>query len=292
VGASPFPRHWIYDHTGTLVAKTGLVDFARWRRGAFGRHTPWGSEDSPALVIAVETALERRLSRLVIDARPSFRSLKRGATLVEQGDPGSELFLLFEGVLAVEVDGRVVTEVGPGAIVGEMAVLEHDVMLVCAVPARLRDRGELLAALAATLGADPAQLAARLERGIAETAAVTVARCPWTGSARSSRGCARSRASASCAGGHGGRLRAGGPPPCGRSPAAASPWCLRAWWIGKRWPSWQRAGRPSLHDRGRAAARAGPSPAGRGGLPSRHVRGSASKNPLLRSSPCAAEARG
>jgi len=165
VGASPFPRHWIYDHTGTLVAKTGRVDFARWRGSAF-RHTPWGDEGSPALVTAVETALERRLSRLVIDARPAFRKLKRGATLVEQGDPGSELFLLFEGVLAVEADGRVVTEVGPGAIVGEMALLEHDVMRVCGVPARLRDRPELLATLAAALGAEPARLAARLARGV------------------------------------------------------------------------------------------------------------------------------
>jgi hypothetical protein len=41
VGASPFPRHWIYNDRGRLVAKTGLVDFNRWRRGAFGRHTPW-----------------------------------------------------------------------------------------------------------------------------------------------------------------------------------------------------------------------------------------------------------
>jgi CRP-like cAMP-binding protein len=177
VGASPFPRHWIYDHTGTLVAKSGLVDYARWRRSTF-RHTPWGDEDSPALVTAVETALERQLSRLVIDAGPSFRTLKRGATLVEQGDPGSELFLLFEGVLAVEVDGRAVTEVGPGAIVGEMALLEHDVMRVCAVPTRLRDHPELLATMAAALGADLALLSARLERGIGKTAAVAVAEVP------------------------------------------------------------------------------------------------------------------
>jgi hypothetical protein len=49
VGASPFPRHWIYNDRGQLVAKTGLIDFNRWRRGAFGRHTPWGDEESPAL---------------------------------------------------------------------------------------------------------------------------------------------------------------------------------------------------------------------------------------------------
>jgi CRP-like cAMP-binding protein len=178
VGASPFPRHWIYDHTGALVAKTGLIDFTRWQRSAFGRHTPWGDEDSPALVTEVESALERQLSRLVIDARPSFRKLKRGATLVEQGAPGQELFLLFEGVLAIEVDGRPVTEVGPGAIVGEMALLEHDVMVVCAVPSRLRDRPELLATLATVLGVEPARLAARLGRSPGGTAALTVAQVP------------------------------------------------------------------------------------------------------------------
>ena len=178
VGASPFPRHWVYDHTGALVAKTGLVDFTAWQRSAFGGHTPWGDEESPALVTAVETALERRLSRLVIDARPSFRKLKRGATLVEQGAPGSELFLLFEGVLAVEVDGQVVAEVGPGAIVGEMALLEHDVMLVCAVPARVRGRPELLATMAAALGADQARLEVKLGSAVGETVAVTMAEVP------------------------------------------------------------------------------------------------------------------
>jgi CRP-like cAMP-binding protein len=178
VGASPFPRHWIYDHDRRLVAKTGLIDFDRWRRSAFGRHTPWGDAESPALVTEVESELERRLSRLVIDARPSFRTLKKGATLVEQGQAGRELFLLFEGVLAVEVDGEVITEVGPGAILGEMAVLEHDVMTVAVVPARVRDRDRVLATLADTLGADPGQLAERLQPRIAETVALTVAELP------------------------------------------------------------------------------------------------------------------
>jgi CRP-like cAMP-binding protein len=41
-----------------------------------------------------------------------------------EGLLGDELFLLFDGVLAVEHDGRQVVEVGPGAILGEMALLE------------------------------------------------------------------------------------------------------------------------------------------------------------------------
>jgi CRP-like cAMP-binding protein len=178
VGASPFPRHWVYDHTRTLVAKSGLIDFDRWLRSAAGRHTPWGDEESPALMTAVETALERQLSRVIMDARPGFRTLRQGATLVQQGEPGRELFLLLEGVLAVEADGKVVTEVGPGVVLGEMALLQHDVMRVCVVPARVSDRDELLATLADTLGADRGQLAARLERGIRDTIALTVAELP------------------------------------------------------------------------------------------------------------------
>src|SRR5436190_520001 len=29
-GASPFPRHWLYDHDGELAAKAGLIDFKEW----------------------------------------------------------------------------------------------------------------------------------------------------------------------------------------------------------------------------------------------------------------------
>ena len=61
----------------------------------------------------------------IIDAKPQFRRLQAGRTLVEQGQRGDELFLLFDGVLRVEIDGRPVAEVGPGAIVGEMALLHQ-----------------------------------------------------------------------------------------------------------------------------------------------------------------------
>ena len=62
IGASPFPRHWVYDAGGSLSHKSGLTDFSDWYRRSFGRHSPWGDEDSAALVTAVETALERELS--------------------------------------------------------------------------------------------------------------------------------------------------------------------------------------------------------------------------------------
>jgi hypothetical protein len=124
VGASPFPRHWIYDHTGRLVAKSGLIDFQTWYRQSYGQHTPWGGEQSPALVTAVESALERQLSAVIIGSHPPFVRLQPGEDLVEQGAPGGRLFVLFDGVLLVLRDGRKVTEVGPGAVLGEMALLE------------------------------------------------------------------------------------------------------------------------------------------------------------------------
>jgi hypothetical protein len=125
VGASSFPRHWIYDHHGRLVAKSGFIDHDTWWREAFGTHSPWGAEDSAPIVTAVESSLERQLSVAIIDARPQFRRLGAGRTLVEQGEQGEELFLLFDGVLRVEIDGKPVAEVGPGAILGEMALLRE-----------------------------------------------------------------------------------------------------------------------------------------------------------------------
>ena len=129
LGASPFPRHWVYGPSGDLVAKSGTIDFDAWYRGAFGKYSPWGETDSPALVTEVESALERRLSHLLMQTspRPKVRRLRQGHTLVEQGEEGEDLYLLLDGVLAVEVDGEPVTELGPGSIVGERAAVEQGV---------------------------------------------------------------------------------------------------------------------------------------------------------------------
>ena len=127
LGASKFPRHWVYDEHGALAAKAGLADFNDWYRTSFGKHTPWGNQDSKAYVTAVESALERQLSATIMKggAKPEIRTVKKGANLTEQGAPGDELYLLLDGVLDVVVDGGdPVAEVGPGAILGERAVLE------------------------------------------------------------------------------------------------------------------------------------------------------------------------
>ena len=125
-GASRFPRHWVYDAGGALSHKSGLADFKDWYRYSFGRHTPWGDQDSEALVTAVETALERSFSHHIMHGprKPSIRALKAGTTLVRQGDPGTEVFLLLDGVLRVEHNGQRLAEYGPGAILGERAYLE------------------------------------------------------------------------------------------------------------------------------------------------------------------------
>ena len=128
LGASPVPRHWLYDDGGALVAKVGVTDFEAWYHSAsFKSASPWGNENTPAIVTAAETALERELSTTIMrgGARPEIRYLTAGSTLVRQGEPGSEIYLLLDGVVTVDVDGRPLCDVGPGAVLGERAVLEE-----------------------------------------------------------------------------------------------------------------------------------------------------------------------
>ncbi|MBI3749718.1 MAG: cyclic nucleotide-binding domain-containing protein [Chloroflexi bacterium] len=127
VGASPFPRHWIYDNEGRLVEKSGSIDFGKWFSHSFSDRTPWGAQDSPAVVAEVESALERSLSSMIMHggAKPTIRKVAEGDNLVRQGEPGTEVFLILDGIFVVEVDDKEVAEVGPGAVVGERAALRN-----------------------------------------------------------------------------------------------------------------------------------------------------------------------
>jgi hypothetical protein len=155
VGASPFPRHWVYDDDGELVQKSGLVDFKKWFNDSFGEQTPWGTYDSPAVVSAVESAMERRVSAAIMHGRdkPVVRTLNEGETLVSQGEQGTEVFLVLDGLLVVEVDGREVAEIGPGAVVGERAAREGGVRT-----ATLRASTRVRVAATTPDGIDPGEL--------------------------------------------------------------------------------------------------------------------------------------
>ena len=111
---------------GRLAQKSGVVDFTTWFNDSFGDRTPWGTSDSPAIVAAVESALERRLSGDIMrgGAKPKIRTLSPGESLVEQGAQGTDVFLILDGIFVVEVDGDPVAEIGPGGVVGERAGLE------------------------------------------------------------------------------------------------------------------------------------------------------------------------
>ncbi len=125
-GASRMPRHWFYDADGQLTAKSGTIDFKGWARESTHEATPWGGSDSTAFVTAVATALERELSLHIMrkGRKPRIRTLAAGDMLTTQGAAGDELYLVLDGVLDVDVDGRTVAQVGPGALMGERAVLE------------------------------------------------------------------------------------------------------------------------------------------------------------------------
>ena len=141
-GASRFPRHWVYDGEGRLSRKSGLTDFTDWYRKSFARRTPWGVEDSEALVTAVESALEHSLSVQLMRgaAKPSIRRVRAGDTVVRQGQPGAEVYLVLDGVIRVERDGKRLAEYGPGALLGERAHLEGGTRtstLVAVTPCRV-----------------------------------------------------------------------------------------------------------------------------------------------------------
>jgi CRP-like cAMP-binding protein len=78
---------------------------------------------------------------------------------VQQGQPGTDVFLILDGIFVVEVDDRQVAEIGPGAVVGERAALANGKRTatlwartqgrVASVPADALDTGAL-GSLAAT----------------------------------------------------------------------------------------------------------------------------------------------
>ena len=49
-----------------------------------------------------------------------------GGELIGQGRPGQEAFVILDGSAGVYVGGKQVNELGPGEIVGEMSLIDHN----------------------------------------------------------------------------------------------------------------------------------------------------------------------
>src|SRR5688572_32401068 len=84
------------------------------------------------------TMSEAELTRVAalgepVDAEP-------GAILIDQGDVGVECFLVLEGEAGIFAGGHHVATIGPGAVVGEMALIGHkprNATVIAQTPMRL-----------------------------------------------------------------------------------------------------------------------------------------------------------
>lgn len=125
-GASRFPRHWFYGTDGELAAKSATIDYRNWTATVHDEDTPWGDDYQSIEIAACETALERTLSRVVMQGgrRPKIRTIDRGTYLMRLGEPATTMALVLDGMVEISVDGEVLAESGPGTMLGERALLE------------------------------------------------------------------------------------------------------------------------------------------------------------------------
>lgn len=66
---------------------------------------------------------ERELRTVAQATRP--RHFPKGSTIFEQGQPGTELFLVISGQVAIVKNGRTIVTLGPGSNFGEMSMLDE-----------------------------------------------------------------------------------------------------------------------------------------------------------------------
>ena len=115
--ASPFPRHYLYDSTGRLTRKSALIRYRDWIRRSGRDDNPWAGGGTPVPVTAVRGPAERSLGNAMLVSGDYRRhALAQGMLLSERPIANSEVHLLLDGLLVIEIDRRPALEVGPGAI--------------------------------------------------------------------------------------------------------------------------------------------------------------------------------
>ena len=115
--ASPFPRHFLYDSAGRLSHKSALLRYRDWIRESGRRVTPWDVVAGPLPVAAVNTEGERSLANsILVSGDYRQHRLRAGAFLHDLPIASTEVHLLLDGLLLIEIDHQPAAEAGPGAI--------------------------------------------------------------------------------------------------------------------------------------------------------------------------------
>lgn len=117
VDASPFPRHYLYDTDGRLTHKTALIRYQDWLRHSDRQHSPWGGLRQSVPVAEIRSEVERTLADSILTSGAwRQQRLRSGGRLRDLTISESEVHVLLDGVLLIEIDGQPAIEVGPGAI--------------------------------------------------------------------------------------------------------------------------------------------------------------------------------
>ena len=115
--ASPFPRHYLYDDTGQITHQTAVIRYKDWIRGSAQHDTPWGGGGESVPVTTLRGPAERSLAdAILVSGDYRQHGLPEGALLSERPIADTEVHLLLDGFLIIEIDQRPAVEVGPGAI--------------------------------------------------------------------------------------------------------------------------------------------------------------------------------
>jgi hypothetical protein len=115
--ASPFSRHYLYDSTGRLTSTTALIRYKDWIRQSEFHDHPWAGGGGPAAVTAIRGPAERSLADAILmsgDYRQ--QALAEGGLLSELPIADTEVHLILDGLLLIEIDRQPAAEAGPGAI--------------------------------------------------------------------------------------------------------------------------------------------------------------------------------
>jgi len=60
-----------------------------------------------------------------VAALSTEQEVTAGETLIDQGDAGNDCYVIVDGTASIYTGGEFVTSLGPGTMVGEMALVDH-----------------------------------------------------------------------------------------------------------------------------------------------------------------------